>query len=58
MTLPISESAVPNKGKVGNQVLAIGSRFDVLFFIYLVHSNQSHPHQASLAKSECAERWS
>ena len=43
LTLPISESAVPNNGKVGNQVFCPHSRcfasyFDVICFMYLVSS--------------------
>ena len=45
-TLPVSESAVPNNGKVGNPVLCSHSRcfgcyFDVIFLMYLVSSGFS-----------------
>ena len=64
-TLLISQSAVSNNGKVGNQVLCphsrcFGSYLDVIFLMYLVfwlffQANLillNHPHWPSLAKSE------
>ena len=45
-TLPVSESAVPSNGKVGNHVICphsrcFGSYFDVVFLMYLVSSGFS-----------------
>ena len=63
------ESAVPITAKVGIKFLCpysgcFGSYFDVIFLMYLdflaflLSQPHHHPHRPSLAKSECAERWS
>ena len=58
-TLPVPESAVPDNGKVGNQVLCphsqcFRSHFDVICLMYVVSSgilaflsSQPHPRQSS-----------
>ena len=68
---PFPESAVPIMAKVGIKFLCphsrcFGSYFDVILLMYLVSSgfsskptsSSSSSSPPSLAKSECAERWS